>query len=443
MTDLPARAGSGLLTRLRFTAILWLFLLPSLVGLAVFTYYPNLETVKYSFFKWDGGTIEEFRAFENFRTVFGADPLFWQCFGLIGILLAANLVKMWPSIFTAIVLHRLRSERWQYVYRVLFVIPMVIPGLVGLLLWKSYFDANLGPVNQVLNATGLMSVLRWLDTAMPALAAAVGPSFPLIAIAKVFGGLWGLALFGAGLLLMQGGIRRIPALTLLWLPFLAFSWICWGHGDGLTFAIRGTVLLAAVAGIVEWLRARDAVTARSRIAAIGWGLLAVAAVLILLTAVWTEPTRGFVTDAPAWLGNSKLVIPAVILWGFPWIGTVGVLIYLAGLANISKEVYEAAELDGIGFWGKIFRIEVPLIMTQVRINLIFMTIGTLGEYGFFLILLGIDGGPGNVGMTPGLYMYRQAFIDGNMGYACALGMILFIGILYVTVLYQRHVKVDK
>jgi raffinose/stachyose/melibiose transport system permease protein len=97
----------------------------------------------------------------------------------------------------------------------------------------------------------------------------------------------------------------------------------------------------------------------------------------------------------------------------------------------------------VGFWGKIFRIELPLIMTQVRINLIFMTIGTLGEYGFFLLLLGPQGGPDNIGMTPGLYMFREAFVNRNMGYACALGMIMFLAILYLTILYQRHMKVEK
>ena len=58
-------------------------------------------------------------------------------------------------------------------------------------------------------------------------------------------------------------------------------------------------------------------------------------------------------------------------------------------------------------------------MTQVRINLIMMTIGTLTAYEFFLILLGQDGGPGNVGMVPGLYMYKSAVIDSRYGYACA------------------------
>ena len=106
-------------------------------------------------------------------------------------------------------------------------------------------------------------------------------------------------------------------------------------------------------------------------------------------------------------------------------------------------MYEAAELDGAGSLCKMWRIELPLILTQVRINLIFLTIGTLTDYGFFLILLGPEGGPANVGMVPGLYMYNAAFVDGNFGYACALGMVLFFLILGLTVINQKYVRVEK
>ena len=82
-------------------------------------------------------------------------------------------------------------------------------------------------------------------------------------------------------------------------------------------------------------------------------------------------------------------------------------------------------------------------MTQIRINLIFMTIGTLTDYGLFLILLGPEGGPGNKGMTPGLYMYREAFFNQRYGYACALGMVLFVIVLGITIFYQKYVKVEK
>src|SRR5882724_5970396 len=114
---------------------------PMLAGMILFTYYPQYSTIKYSFYKWDGGSLfEEFRGLENYRRALTGDALFWPTFNLVLVLLAANIVKMWPSIGAAIVLHRLRSERWQYIYRVLFVLPMVIPALVGLLIWKSFYD---------------------------------------------------------------------------------------------------------------------------------------------------------------------------------------------------------------------------------------------------------------------------------------------------------------
>jgi raffinose/stachyose/melibiose transport system permease protein len=46
-------------------------------------------------------------------------------------------------------------------------------------------------------------------------------------------------------------------------------------------------------------------------------------------------------------------------------------------------------------------------------------------------------------MVPGLYMYKSAFFDSRYGYACALGMVLFVVILLLTIVYQKYVKVDK
>ena len=444
--------------RLQQSALRWLLLLPAVLSLLLLTYYPNFETIHYSLFNWDGGTVEEWRGIGNFKEILTADPLFWSSFGLIGILLVANLLKMWPSIFTAIVLHRLKSDRWSYIYRVLFVIPMVIPGLVGLLLWKSFFDANVGIFNIVLNATGLMSVLAWLDGAMPVASTFVATQLlgtgeqawwqwlvtaPFKLVTVGFGGPWGVLLAGLVLLFITRGWTKARKFWLLTPLLVGGAIVCWGHGDLLTTVVRGAGVLAGLTLLVSSVTAQDEHLAPKRLRLIGWLTVVVALLLVLFTLVWPKPTGAFQFAHPAWLGNSKLVIPAVILWGFPWIGTIGVLIYLAGLQNISKEVYEAAELDGIGFWGKIFRLEIPLIMSQVRINLIFMTIGTLTDYGFFLILLGPSGGPGNAGMVPGLYLYQQAFVESRMGYACALGMALFVVILYLTVVYQRHVTVEK
>ena len=170
-----SRAAQRFIERAKLTAVLMALMLPTLAGMIALDYYPKISAVRYSFYTWDGSMTEEFRGLKNYQDAFTADPLFWQTFGLIGILLAANFVKMWPSIFTAVALHRIRSERSQYLYRVLFVIPMVIPGLVWLLIWKSFFDPTVGLLNTFLRNTGLMTVLQKLDTFMPAVADALQP----------------------------------------------------------------------------------------------------------------------------------------------------------------------------------------------------------------------------------------------------------------------------
>jgi ABC-type sugar transport system permease subunit len=392
----------GVFQNAKLYLVLFGLMLPTILGLLIFTYYPQYGAIKYSFYNWDGtpnGT--EFVGFKNYIDAFTRDPRFWASFQLVLILLAANIVKMWPSIFAAIVLHRLRNEKWQYVYRVLFVVPMIIPGIVSLLVWKSFFEGSTGALNAFLNASGLMPALDWLDQNM---AAFVSTGFARgVREGFVFGplhGLWAMVLVGFALIVSRplakilGRVNTTPAWT-------AVTW-------------TGSLLIVAAVG------------------------------LALLTCVWpTRPINAFQFGTPAWLGNQNLIIPSVIFWGFPWVGTVGVLIYLAGLSNISQDVYEAGELDGVGSVRKLFSIELPLILTQVRINLIFLTIGTITDYGFFLLLLGQDGGPGSKGMVPGLHMYKSAFIDQRFGYACALGMILFVILLAITIIYQKYVRVDK
>ncbi len=146
---------------------------------------------------------------------------------------------------------------------------------------------------------------------------------------------------------------------------------------------------------------------------------------------------------PAWLGQKELIIPALIIWGFPWVGVVGVLIYLAGLSGISRDVYDAGQIDGVGWFRKFWHIEFPLIMTQVRLNLVLMIINTLRGYGLVLVLLGDAGGPGGAGMVPGLYMFRKAFVDQQAGYACAVGLLIFFLILILTLINNKYVRVEK
>ncbi len=418
----------------RRNTMLYVLMLPTLIGMLLFNYYPKLSVIKYSFYRWDGGvSIEEFRGLQNFIEIFTADPLFWQTFSLVGILLLANLFKMWPCIITAVVLHRLKNTKAQYMYRILFVIPMVIPGLVWLLIWKSFYDPTVGILNALLNATGLMSVLQWLDTAMPAMASNAAPIHEE-ALGPIFGGVDGLILFGVLLIFFRNGVAHLKR-TCGWLLVLVVL------GLILTSPIHA-VLIPAAAALLSFLLNRQNPNTPIPFVS-GLSIVVLGFALLFFTCIWVNPTHAFGCGSPAWLGNSKLIIPAILFWGFPYVGTVGVLIYLAGLQNISNDVYEAAEIDGAGPIRKLFSIELPLIMTQVRINLIFMTIHTLSQYGLFLLLLGPGGGPGNKGMVPGLYMYREAFYNQRYGYACALGMVMFVLILTITIFYQKYVKVEK
>lgn len=433
--------GAWLLNRSRRYLAIYCLILPTCIGMIIFNYAPKFAMFKYCLYRWDGGkTIEEFRGFGNFINIFTADPMFWQTFQLVGILLVANLIKMWPSIFTAIALHRIRNPRFRYLYRVLFVIPMVIPSLVVLLLWKGFFNPQVGILNAVLNATGLMGVLRWFDTAMPQLASVLAPCFTH-GVDPLFGSVWGVGLVGFMLLGTLGGWRAAAHGWGWWGLLVATSAAIWWPEPGALpwrFGLTWAAVLFGAAMLGEFDRQR-----RGLVKGAGVTLIAICCGLILCGKIWITPTAAFTTNTPSWMGHTMLIIPSLLFWGFPWVGTIGVLIYLAGLQNIDGDVYEAAELDGAGPLTRLFRIELPLIMTQVRINLIFMTIGTLNDYGLVLVLFGASGGPGNRGMVPGLYMYREAFASGRHGYACALGMVLFAIILGITMLYQKYVRVEK
>ncbi len=301
---------------------LYLLVIPSLVAVLTFSYFPVLSAVYHSFFDWRGGDAKEFIGFDNFTRAFSDEQLRYSFF-VIFILVIANVFKMIPSIAVAVLVHRLVSENAQYYYRLLLVLPMIVPGLVTLFIWKFFLDPNFGALNAFLDITGLKTLLIWLDQ---------------------------------------------------------------------TF--------------------------------LHWGV--------------------FRADAPiAWLSQPKLIIPSLIIWGFPWIGATGVLIFLAGLQSIGTDVYEAAELDGVGPLSKFFYIELPLILTQVRLNLILMVIGTLQGFGLQLLLLGDSGGPEGAGMVPGLWMYNRAFGAGEFGYACAIGLMLFVFILALTWVNNKFIRVQK
>jgi ABC-type sugar transport system permease subunit len=127
--------------------------------------------------------------------------------------------------------------------------------------------------------------------------------------------------------------------------------------------------------------------------------------------------------ARPWLGDAGTVIPAIIFMGFPFIGGVNFLIYLAGLISVPASLHEAARLDGASPWQVFLRVELPLLMPQMRIVVLLGIVGTLHSYEHILVLTG--GGPGYATLVPALYLFRHGFEWGNLGVASAVGVILF------------------
>jgi raffinose/stachyose/melibiose transport system permease protein len=142
--------------------------------------------------------------------------------------------------------------------------------------------------------------------------------------------------------------------------------------------------------------------------------------------------------ARGWLSDPNFALWAVAFIGFPFAGGINILIYYAGLSAIPESVQDAAQLDGASGLGKFFRVEFPLLMSQVKLLMILVIIGGVQSFEGMLALT--KGGPGFETMLPGLWMYLNAFSFQRMGYACAIGVFLFLLILGLTVLNMRYLR---
>jgi raffinose/stachyose/melibiose transport system permease protein len=149
--------------------------------------------------------------------------------------------------------------------------------------------------------------------------------------------------------------------------------------------------------------------------------------------------------ARAWLADPTVAIYAIGMIGgggtgvgFPFVAGLNLLIYLAGLNSISREVIDASELDGAKPLQRFFMIDIPLIAGEIRTILVLTIITQI--QAFQTIILLTRGGPGYSTMVPGMAMYQNAFEFGRMGYASAIGVVLFVVMLAITVVALRRLR---
>lgn len=280
---------------------LYLMIAPTLAFIAVFNLAPFVWAFVLSLFNYEVGGEAHFVGVQNYHEYIGLDPTFWPSLVNMALLtLFGLLVNIIVPLLVARLAFALRSERASYVYRILFLVPIVVPGVAIQLIWGGMIYSDDGLLNSLLTLVGL--------------------------------GQW----------------------------------------------------------------------------------------------------------AQGWLTSPRTVLPALAMIGFPFVNGINTLIFYAGLTNIPQSVHEAAELDGAGGLRKFIAIDLPLLLSQIKLILMLSIIG--GIQGFEGIFMLTRGGPGFASMVPGLWMYFNAFSFQRMGYACAIGVVLFVLILTLTLLNNRYFK---
>ncbi len=268
--------------------------------LAVFSLVPFVWAFWTSFYDYEIGGDRRFIGLANYTEYLG-DPTLIPSFVNMGILtLISVTIVMTIPLLIAKLIFSLSSERARYLYRVLFLIPIVVPGIAGTLIWRGMIYGDTGLINETLRLVGM--------------------------------------------------------------------------GD----------------------------------------------------------------YATGWLSDPNTALWAVALIGFPFAGGINILIYYAGLASIDESVHDASSLDGATGLQRFFRMEVPLVLSQVKLLVILSVIGNVQAFEGMFVLT--RGGPGFKTMLPGLWMYFNAFSFQRMGYACAIGVCLFLLIMVLTVINMRYFR---
>lgn len=274
-------------------------LLPTILLLGTFCYVPFVSALRMSLERNDGLGPAQFVGLENFRDLARDGAFRYSLFVLCILVGIGTLLATVFPLLAAKAISNVTSEWARYAYRVIFTIPMIVPGIVTLLVWKNLYATD-GAINRLLELVGLASL------------------------------------------------------------------------------------------------------------------------------------------AGSWLGDPSRVLMAILFIGFPWASGVGLLIYLAGFDGIDQSLYEAAELDGVGPVGLFLEIEVPLLRPHVRLISLNALLAGIQSYEAVLVLT--DGGPGNRSLLPALHLFHHAFQFQQLGYAAAIGVVLFVVSLSLTIVTMRLLR---
>ena len=279
----------------------YMFILPAFIFLFVFLFMPMATAVIKSFYRYDGMKLNTFIGLDNYKDLFFNDPVFWKSMQNLLVYFIGLFVCLFCQIVVARFVEGIKRQKLQNLVRSVFVIPVVVPGIVILLMWKFIYYPEIGVISRIVSSWGMQS-----------------------------------------------------------------------HN---------------------------------------------------------------------FLGNPTWVNIAIIFVGFPWIAGTNFLILYSAFQGVDRSIIESAEVSGASAVRIFFSIELPLILPQIKVLLIFGIIGLMQQYEKNLILT--NGGPNNASVLPGLHMYQSAFkASPEMGYACAISVVLFIITMILSVITSK-LKEDK
>ena len=182
---------------------------------------------------------------------------------------------------------------------------------------------------------------------------------------------------------------------------------------------------------------------------VAWYLPCVASsVVTTLIFMWLFLPDGFINAALNfvginlrinWLGDEATALPSIMFMNIWATAATFMLIFLAAMQDVPGPIYEAADLDGAGPIRQFFQITIPLMRPAIFLVVL---LGTIGCFQLFdQVKIATNGGPNEATLTVTYLLWRQGFRDLNMGYASALGVILFVVIFAVSLVQRRFLDV--
>jgi multiple sugar transport system permease protein len=154
---------------------------------------------------------------------------------------------------------------------------------------------------------------------------------------------------------------------------------------------------------------------------------------------YVHPSPGVTAmlEPPKWLVDTKWSKPAIMIMAvFMSIGSNNMLMYLAALSNVPRNLYEAASIDGANGWQTFWNITWPQLAPTTFFIVIMHTIGGL-QGGFDMARVMTEGGPAGSTVTLAYYLYERGFTDFKLGLASAIAWMMFAMIFILTIINWR------